>query len=160
MSAIGSYVRLKESDLARCLQLATSATPHRPFRWPWQARAESSLEAFEGEWTSAVLEEVVFDESGYLLASYFLAQAALNHVTDPFDSVEGKILAKVFTGGVPVRDPRAFPELPTGALEAFCRSEWGDEGEGMAEGIAAAHAFFNAGISLATRDEPTVFIIA
>jgi hypothetical protein len=160
MSAIGSYVRIGTQDLDRCLALASRVTRQPPSKWPWQAKAETGLDAFARAWAAAVLEEVVFDGSGHLLSSYVLAQNELNNLEDPFDSPEGITLANVFTAAFPVRIAQPFPALDERALEEFCRSEWGDEGPDMYSGLARAHAFFDAGVSRVASGEAVVFIIA
>jgi hypothetical protein len=147
MSAIGSYVRLRTADLDRCLELASR-------------RAESSLDAFSREWASAVLEEVVFEGSGHLLSSYFLAQGAVNGLDDPFDSAEGTTLARVFTAAFPARAAHPLPEFNEEALRQFCEAEWGGEGPSMCDGIAAAHAFFKAGMAHIRGDQVVVFIVS
>jgi hypothetical protein len=150
---------MRPTDLARCAELAAQATGDRTFRWPWQARTETGLERFGREWDAAVLEEVVFDGSGYVLGSYFLAQAALNHFADPFDAAESADFAKVFTAAWPVRTQLSLPELDAGALRQFCAAEWSDDPQ-MYEAVMQAHSFFKAGLGRVTEDEAVVFIIA
>jgi hypothetical protein len=160
MSAIGSYVRIRTTDLDRCLELAAPASSEGKFRWPWQPRAETGRERFTREWEAAVLEEVDFDGSGYVLASYFLAQGALNGLDDPFESPEADRLANVFTAALPVRVRRVFPELDANGLREFCATEWGADAPGMHAAILKAHEFFRAGMSRVTSEEAVVFIIS
>ena len=160
MSAIGSYVRIRPTDLDRCLVLAERATPERPFRWPWQPKVESTLETFTREWAAATLDEAVFDYSGYALGSYFLAQGELNKIEDPFDAPESQCFSKVFTAAFCARTPRSFPPMDQAALERFCRSEWPDDAPGMVDAIKGAHDFFRAGMSRVTGSEVVVFIIS
>ena len=160
MSAIGRCVRMKTSDLDRCLAIAAQVTPAPPSRWPWQKPAESLADVFAREWAGAVLDDDVFAGSGYLLSSYFLAQNELNGVPDPFDSPEGLTLAKVFTAAFPVRAPQALPPLDPTTLAAFCDDEWGDDGPGMFQGIQQADGFLRAGMSRRREGEAVVFLIA
>src|SRR5262249_22643359 len=160
VSAIGSCVRMKTSDLDRCLALAGGITPPQKSRWPWQKKLDTGRDAFVREWAAAVLEEMVFDGSGYLLASYFLAQNEMNGLTDPFDEPEGLMLAKVFTAAFPVRVPHSLPALEPNALAAFCNKEWGDNGPGKCEGITRVDAFLKAGISRIDDNHSVVFIIS
>ena len=160
MSAIGKYVRMRTADLDRCLELASRATPDRPFRWPWQTKAESTQETFHREWASAVLEEVVFDGSGHVLSSYFLAQEEVNGVDDPFASAEAAALGRVFTAAFAARAALRLPELSDQALRQFCESEWDDEGPEMHQAIAAAHVFVKAGMARIRSDEAVVFIVS
>jgi hypothetical protein len=134
---------MRAADLDRCLTLAAQA-------------ATGSADAFAREWRSATMEEVVFEHSGYVLASYFLAQGDLNDVSDPFDSPEGLVLAGVFTAAFPARTTFALPELERDALEAFCISEWGEDGVARCEPILAAHEFFKHGMSRITPDTAVV----
>lgn len=160
MSAIGSYVCMRSADLERCLALAREANDMRPFRWPWQPKGESSREAFEREWRKATLEEVVFEGSGHLLTSYFLAQSAVNELTDPFDQPEGAILGNVFTAAFVAREALALPEMERGALQRFCGSEWRDDGEEMCSGILAAHRFLQEGSKKVGKDSFVVFVVS
>ena len=143
MSAIGSYVRIRTADLDRCLELAS--------------RDSSD---FAREWDAAVLEEVDFDGSGWVLSSYFLAQSHLNDLADPFDSAEGMTLAKVFTAAFPVRAPQPLPELDAKALQEFCASEWDTVAAAVCDGIVQAHAFLTMGMARIAQGEAVVFIIS
>ena len=160
MSAIATYVRMRTADLDRCLELAAGATPDRPFRWPWQAKVESTRETFHREWAAAVLEEVVFDGSGHLVSSYFLAQTDVNGIDDPFESAEAAALSRIFTAAFPVRTPLPLPEFSDQALRQFCESEWGDEGPEAHQGIAAAHSFIKAGMARIRPNEAVIFIVS
>jgi hypothetical protein len=159
VSAIGSYVRMRASDLDRLLEQAAAVTSDRPFRWPWQPRAESSRERFEKEWDAATLEEVVFDGSGHVLGHYFLAQSELHDVVDPFDSAEAASLARVFTAAFAARVPQELRDFDEGALKEFC-TEWGDEAAAIHDGIVAAHAFFKEGMARIRDGEAVVFLIS
>ena len=132
MSAIGSYVRMRLPDLDRLLEQAAAVTADRPFRWPWQPRAESSRERFEKEWDAA---------------------------TDPFDSAESAPLARVFTAAFAARAPQELRDFDDGALREFC-TEWGDEAAAIHDGIVAAHAFFQEGMARIRDGEAVVFIIS
>jgi hypothetical protein len=143
MSALGSYVRIRTGDLDRCLALA-GAPP----------------DVFSREWTAAVLEEVVFEGSGHLLSSYFLAQTSLNEIEDPFDSPDGVTLAQVFTAAFPARVALALPELDPKALSEFCLDEWGNDASDISAGIASAHTFFKTGMARVGNGEAVVFIIS
>jgi hypothetical protein len=160
MSAIGSYVRMRTPHLDRCIELADKVSPDQR-KWPWQSKSDSNREAFLRAWAAAALEEVDLDGSGYLLASYFLAQSELNQVTDPFDLPDGLALAKVFTGAFTVRTREPFPALDAGALKEFCVSEWGEEESPQRQdGIVRVHAFIESGLSRIGDGEAGVFIIA
>jgi hypothetical protein len=150
---------MRTSDLDRLLEQAAAATSDRPFRWPWQPRAESSRERFDHEWDAATLEEVVFDGSGHLLGQYFLAQSELHEVADPFESAEAAPLARVFTAAFAARVPQELRAFDESALRQFCK-EWGDEAPAMYDGIIAAHAFFKEGMARIRDGEAVVFIIS
>ena len=141
---MGATYAFVTADLDRCLALAAAAKP----------------EVFTRDWTAAVLEEVVFEDSGHLLSSYFLAQTSLNEIEDPFDSPDGVTLAQVFTAAFPARVALPLPELDAKALAEFCLDEWGSDGSGMAAGIMAAHTFFKAGMARVGSGEAVVFIIS
>ena len=151
---------MKTSDLERCLALAAQITTPPKSKWPWQKKPDTGRDAFVREWGAAIEEELVFDGSGYLLASYFLAQNEMNGLTDPFDEPEGLTLAKVFTAAFPVRAPQSLPPLEPKALAAFCGNEWGDEGPGKCEGIIQVDAFLRAGLSRIDEHHAVVFVIA
>jgi plasmid stabilization system protein ParE len=123
-------------------------------------RVVYGFEIFAREWDGAILEEVTFGESGHLLSSYFLAQAEVNQLPDPFDSAESKRFERAFTAAFVVRSASRMPEMPAGPLASFCATEWGTDASGMHEGLAAAHHFLNQGLARATATEPIVFIIA
>ncbi len=160
MSAIGIYIRMRAKDLDRCMGLAEHASPERPFRWLWQPKAESGFDIFAREWDEAILEEVTFGESGHLLSSYFLAQAVVNQLPNPFDSAESKRFERVFTGAFVARSPSRIPDLPAGPLASFCASEWGADASSMREGLGSVHNFLNQGLARATAADPIVFIVA
>jgi hypothetical protein len=160
VSAIGSCVRMKTSDLDRCLGLAAQITTPPPPKWPWQKKPATGRDAFVREWAAAIQEELVFDGSGHLLTSYFLAQNDVNGLTDPFDEPEGLALAKVFTAAFPVRVPQPFPAFDPKALAAFCDDEWGDGGPERCEGIARVDAFLKTGLARIDDSHSVVFIIS
>jgi hypothetical protein len=95
-----------------------------------------------------------------VLASYFLAQSAVNQLADPFDSPDSGGFGSVFTGAFMVRTPQAFPTFEAAALQQFCKAEWGEDGPDACEAILAAHAFFAAGMAEVTIDYAVVFIIS
>lgn len=159
MSAIGSFVRIGSAELMHCLELARRPSTPASFRWPWQPRVEAAQEAFSKAWRTASREEVEFEGSGYVLASYFLAQASINGVADPFDA-DAEPLSSVFTAALVARAPMEFPELPKDRLEQFCRAEWPAEAAEMCESIQAAHRFFGDGMARVDTEHPVVFIIS
>lgn len=148
MSGIGICVRMKTSDLDRCLALAARVTPG------------NGRDAFTREWAAATLDEDVLEGSGFLLSSYFLAQSVLNGLPDPFDAPQGSTLAKIFTAAFPVRAPLALPPFEPKALADFCIAEWRDDGPAVCDGLAKADAFLKAGIARIDDTTSVVFIIA
>lgn len=146
MSAIGSYIRMTSADFARCVDLAS----------------RRDAEAFDRAWRAAVIEEVDFDFSGYVLSDFFLAQEAINgYAESPFDTNEGQVLASVFTAAFPIRSATvSFPKLAPDALRTFCAEEYGNDAEPMATAIAAADAFYERGIAAVRNGEVVVFLIS
>jgi hypothetical protein len=150
---------MRPADLAACLDLARRSNTPAPFRWPWQPRVVTAREHFDQAWHAASREEVEFDGSGYTLASYFLAQAAINRTADPFDSTHAEPLFQVFTAAFVALSPIELPALPHEQLAQFCESEWPRDAGAMCEAIEAADRFYRDGMSRVDGEHAVVFII-
>ena len=160
MSAIGSYDVLTRDGFAACLDAARRVKPEATGQWIFKTTREAGREAFDAAWAAARVDEVGFDYSGYVLGNYLDAQLAINNIR-LFDeeSEPALALAHVFTAAFVFDAPRTLPEIPTDKLQAFCREEYGEDGEDLIEPIQAAHAFYAQGIGAVSAANLVVFII-
>lgn len=160
MSAIGSYEVLTRDGFAACLDAARGVTLESSGKWIFKTTREHGREAFDAAWAAARVDEVDFDYSGYVLGNYLDAQLAINNLR-LFDeeSEPAQALARVFTAAFVFDVPRTLPEIPTDKLQAYCREEYGEDGEDLIEPLQAAHAFYAQGIGAITAANLVVFII-
>jgi hypothetical protein len=160
MSAIGSYEVLTRDGFVKCLDAARDVHPETTGKWVFKTTKVQGREAFDAAWSAARIDEVGFDYSGYVLGNYLDAQFAINNLR-LFDeeSEQALALANVFTAAFVFDTPRTLPELPTDKLQAFCREEYGEDGEDLLEPIQSAHAFYAQGIAAITAANLVVFII-
>lgn len=162
MSAIGTYVRIRRSDLERCIKLAATIHRETPGRWPWTKSVEFGRREFDHAWQAGTIEQVEFGYSGYVLNDYLTAQEAINgYAHSPFDSTDAMVLEKAFAAAFPIFSPMSFPELPDQALLTFCVQQYGQtDASTMFEAIQAAHEFYRSGIAGVTSQESVVFVIS
>lgn len=159
MSAIGTMVKLYRVDLVRCLDLARRIRTES-VGWLWKRQVEVGAEAFHDAWNAAVKGRADFQYSGYVLGDYFLVQAELNgYGPDPFDSADGRLLARGFTAAFPMTSPVLFPALQSETLRAHCKAEYGDDAGTMHGALLAAHAFYLEGAKAVTSELAVAFVI-
>jgi hypothetical protein len=161
MSAIGSYVVMRRSDLLGCVALAQDVRTETTGKWIFKQTQELGHEEFRRAWQAGVVREVDFGYSGYVLGNYLDAQQAVNG-TELFDeqSEMGKVLAKVFTAAFVFDAPVSLPAMAGEPLLAFCREEYGADAQGMAEAIIAAGEFYRRGLAEITPEHLVVFVIS
>ena len=160
MSAIGSYAILRRSHLPACADGALRIRSESTGKWPFRTKAVVGIDEFDEAWQAAVVEEVSFDYSGYVLGNYLDAQQAVNQtqITDEQSELT-RALCKVFTAAFPFEAPVALPELASELLLAFCQEEYGSDAQGMFEALMAAHSFYQKGLSNITSENLVIFII-
>ena len=160
MSAVGSYALLDRKGWPGCLADARNVRPETTGKWLWKRTDVVGVEEFKARWRAAVVREVGFDYSGYVLGNYLLAQEVINEtrLVDE-ESEESRMLSKVFTAAFPFEAPIPLPDLPPEKLLAFCREEYGEDADGMTEAINAAHAFYRRGLAEITSEQLVVFLI-
>jgi hypothetical protein len=162
MSAIGSFVVLRREGFGECVRLAGEVRRETSGKWIFRKQVTRGRDAFEHAWRSALVEDVPFDYSGYVLGNYLDAQAQVNGV--PSGELESSpaalALNKVFTGAIPFEEPpRPFPVLEEQGLLAFCQSEYGVDAGGLREAILAAHEFYRVGLARLSDAHVVVFVI-
>ena len=161
MSAIGSYALVTRTGFQACLALARQVRSETTGKWMFKKSRVAGIEEFRKAWHAAVVQEVDFDYSGYVIGNYLDAQNTVNRVRLIDEQSEvAKTLSKVFTAGFPFEAPVSLPDLPQEELLAFCREEYGeDDAAGMLEAINAAHSFYQHGLEAITPEHLVVFII-
>ncbi len=162
MSAIGSYFVVRRSHWPDCLASARNVRSETTGKWVFQSTRVVGLDEFRRVWQAATVREVPYDYSGYVLGNYLDAQAVVNQAQIFDEQSENAVaLSKAFTAAFPFDAPVALPGMTPGALEAFCREEYGDaDAPGMAEAIQAAHLFYERGFNEITAEHLVVFVIA
>lgn len=162
MSAIGSYAVLTRADATACVALANAVRTETTGRWLFKRSQVVGREAFHQAWRAAVVREVGFDHSGYVLGDYVDAQEAINGIRLVDEEAEpSRALGNVFTSAFVFPAAVALPELPAERLEAFCREEYGpDDAPGMVEAITAADGFYRRGFGEITPEHLVAFVIA
>ena len=160
MSAIGSYAVLKRSQFPVCLDRARHICSESTGKWLFKKTAVAGISEFKQAWQAALVEEVNFDYSGYVLGNYLDAQHAMNQtqVVDE-QSEAASALCKVFTAAFPFEAPVALPELASEPLLAYCQQEYGNDAPGMVEALRAAHLLYKKGLSNITSENLVIFII-
>ena len=160
MSAIGSYTVLRRLNFAACLDHARNIRSESSGKWLFKKTAVIGISEFEQTWRSAVVEEVHFDYSGYILGNYLDAQLAVNQIQLADEQSEvASTLCKVFTAAFPFDAPVALPEFESEPLLAFCQQEYGHDAQGMVDALRAAHLFYEKGLSNITSENVVIFII-
>jgi hypothetical protein len=160
MSAIGKYALVNRQAWQRCLAAARSVRPETTGKWLWKKTQVVGVEEFDARWREAVVRNVDFDYSGYVLGNYLDAQESINEtrlVDEQSDDL--RILSTVFTAAFPFEMPVPLPELPLEKLVAYCREEYDNDADGMIEAITAAHAFYRQGLAEITSEHMVVFLI-
>jgi hypothetical protein len=160
MSAIGSYAVLKRSQFPVCLDRARSIRSESSGRWLFKKTEVVGIREFDGAWQAALVEEVRFEYSGYVLGNYLDAQLAVNQIQIADEQSEiAHMLCKRFRAAFPFEAPAPLPELASGPLLAFCHQEYGDEAPGMVEALQAAHVFYEQGLQNLTSENLVIFLI-
>src|SRR5690348_8081610 len=139
MSAIGSCAVLRRAAFAECVECAKSMETSG--RWVFKTSRMVGMQEFEAAWAKALVEEVSFNYSGYVIGNYLDAQEHVNSLPNRYEHTETALaLCKAFTAAFPFEKSETFPALPKDKLLVWCREEYGKEADGMAEAIEAAHA--------------------
>jgi hypothetical protein len=160
MSAVGSYAVLRRLNFAACLDHARNIRSESSGKWLFKKTIVVGISEFEQAWRSAVVEEVHFDYSGYVLGNYLDAQLAVNQIQLADEQSEiASTLCKAVTAAFPFDAPVTLPELATEPLLAFCQQEYGNDAQGMADALRAAHLFYEKGLSNITSEKLVIFII-
>jgi hypothetical protein len=77
MSAIGSYAVLRRRNFAACLEHTRQIRSESSGKWFFKKTAVVGVNEFKQAWQTALVEEVNFDYSGYVLGNYLDAQLAV-----------------------------------------------------------------------------------
>jgi len=161
MSAIGSYAVLNRAKFPICLAKAQEIHNETTGWWIFKTTQTVGLEAFHQAWRDALVAEVPFDYSGYVLGNYLGVQQEINAL-ELFDeqSEIGRALSKTFTAAFVFDAPPSPPPLVPDRLLAYCRDEYGSEdASDMVDAIQAADAFYHRGFEAITADNLVVFLI-
>jgi hypothetical protein len=160
MSAIGSYAVLWRAGFAECAERAKDIPTETSGRWVFKTSRVVRMRDFENAWATALVEEVSFDYSGYVLGNYLDAQEMVNLLPNRYERTETALaLTKAFTAAFSFEEKETFPAFPKERLLAWCREEYGRDANGMAEAIEAAHIFYQEGLAKISPDTVVVFII-
>ena len=160
MSAIGSYAIVSRAQYPNCLDRAREVRSETTGKWLFKKDQVVGIEDFNQAWRAAVLREIDFGYSGYVLGSYLDAYENIHQrkLLDEQSEV-AKTLAKVFTAAFPFETPVSLLDLPEKKLGDFCREEYRDDASGMTEAIKAAHSFYQDGFKQITPENLVVFVI-
>jgi hypothetical protein len=161
MSAIGSYAVVRREAWPECLSRARNVHKEKTGWWIFKQEQVVGTEEFRKTWQAALVREVTFDYSGYVIGNYLDAQQEVNGVQLYDEETEiARALNKAFTAAFVFDRVVALPDLPKERLLKYCQDECGeDEAAEMAEAVTAAHAFFERGFGEITPQQVVVFII-
>src|SRR5262245_50016632 len=97
MSAIGSYAVISRARFPSCLEKAEAVHNETSGWWIFKTSRVVGVEEFNQAWREALIEEVPFDQSGYVLGYYLDVQEVVNQkVLFDEESEVGRALSKVF----------------------------------------------------------------
>jgi len=160
MSAIGSYAVLRCRNFAACVEHARHIHSESGGKWLFKKTTVVGVNEFKQAWQAALVEEVNFDYSGYVLGNYLDAQLAVNQIQLADEQSEmASTLCKVFTAAFPFDAPVTLPELAPEPLLVFCQQEYGNDAQGMVEALRSAHLFYAEGLSKIASENLVIFII-
>jgi hypothetical protein len=160
MSALGRYAVLRRAAFPECVERAKNIRTQTRGRWIFKNPVVVGMEEFKAAWAEALVEEATFGYSGYVIRNYFDAQEHVNSVPNRYERTETALaLTKAFTAAFPFEEKETFAELPPEKLAAWRREEYGEDADGMAEAITAAHAFYQEGLAKITPETVVVFLI-
>src|SRR5262245_54018081 len=161
MSAIGSYAVVSRAKFPLCLAKARDVHDETTGWWIFKTTRVVGVEAFREAWREALIEEVSFDQSGYVLEDYLHAQQVLNNFVLLDEETETVAhLSKVFTAAFPFEEPLSPPPLASDRLLGWCEGEFGeDDAAGLVEALQAADTFYHRGLSAITPERIVVFLI-
>lgn len=162
MSAIGSYVVLRREGFKECVRLAADLRTEATHKWLFKKPSTRGRDEFDAAWAAALVEEVDFGYSGYVLGDYLDAQEQVNGVPagERERSAAALTLNKLFTTAIPFEEtPPPFPTLEEQALRAFCQSEYGSDADSMYQAIQAAHEFYGRGLARLSETHVVMFVI-
>jgi hypothetical protein len=162
MSAIGSYVVLRREGFKECVRLAADVRTEVTRKWLFKKPVTRGRDEFNAAWAAALLEEVDFEYSGYVLGDYLNAQEQVNGLPtgERERSAAALTLNKLFTAAIPFEEtPPPFPTLEEQALRAFCQSEYGNDADNMYQAIQAAHEFYSRGLACWSETHVVMFVI-
>jgi hypothetical protein len=160
MSAIGSYAVLRRRDFAACLDRARNIRSESSGTWLFKKTVVVGVSEFNQAWQAALVEEVNFDYSGYVLGNYLDAQLAVNQIQLADEQSEvASTLCKVFTAAFPFDAPVTLRVLASEPLLVFCQQEYGNEHKVWLK-VCALHTFFKKkGLSTISSENLVIFII-
>ena len=160
MSAIGSYAVLRREAFPECVERARHIRKETRGRWIFKSPVVAGMEEFKAAWAGALVEEASFGYSGYVIGNYLDAQEHVNSLPNRYERTETALaLTKAYTAAFPFEEKETFPELPQEKLAAWCREEYGEDAQNMAEAITAAHTFYKEGLAKITPETVVVFLI-
>lgn len=158
MSAIGEYMLLERNKFLKCINLAKLIKETESGFWIFKKTTLSGLDEFLEEWNISIIESNEFKFSGFALATYYIAQEAINNILiNEYENEEYRqILEKVFPAVMPFTQKYNLPDLDKEKLQIFCNEEYPDE-EDCFDSLLAAHNFFKEGFSKMTGEN--IFIV-
>ena len=162
MSAIGSYVVLRREGFRECVRLAADVRADVTGKWIFKKPVTRGRDEFNAAWAAALVEEVDFEYSGYVLGDYLDAQEQVNGVRtgERERSAAALTLNKLFTAAIPFEEtPAPFPAMEEQTLRAFCQSEYGNDADNMYQAIQAAHEFYSRGLARWSETHVVMFVI-
>jgi hypothetical protein len=161
MSAIGSYVLVRRDRLQKCVDLANLVRTEEKGKWIFKTKSTVGIPEFMAEWQAASMAEKAFDYSGYVLATYVIAQAEINGVK--IESAEHvpviSAICKVFTLATLVEHQISLPAFDQAKLRDFCQHEEEDDWANLFEALQSAHLFYCDGLAHLSDDLVVVFLI-
>src|ERR1700746_644223 len=162
MSAIGSYVVLRREGFRECIRLVADVRKEVTGKWIFKKPVTRGRDEFNAAWAAALVEEVDFEYSGYVLGDYLDAQELVNGVrTEEWErSAAALTLKKLFTAAIPFEEtPAPFPAIEEQTLRAFCQSEYGNNADSLYQATQAAHEFYGRGLARLSETHVVMFVI-
>ena len=162
MSAIGSYVVLRREGFRECIRLAADVRKEVTGKWIFKKPVTRGRDEFNAAWAAALVEEVDFEYSGYVLGDYLDAQERLNGVRteEREQSAAALLMNKLFTAAIPFEEtPAPFPAIEEQALHEFCQDQYGNDVDSMYQAIQAAHEFYGRGLARLSEAHVVMFVM-
>jgi hypothetical protein len=131
-------------------------------KWIFKKPVTRGRDEFNAAWAAALVEEVDFEYSGYVLGDYLDAQGTSQRRPNRgTGAVRGSPVDEqaVHSRHTFEERPAPFPAIEEQALHAFCQDEYGGDADSLYQAIQAAHEFYRRGLARLSETHVVMFVI-